>query len=125
MTVRLIRQTAKEMAGAFYEQAQRSTMFRQFYPNAHDYIHGIAHLPSGKIIKQETAGWERFVDHAKSSLVDMLTSNNVSQHMKDEIEEALKENYRRAQKPSAKRVMQIDLGPREDQKQAYSEAVLG
>jgi hypothetical protein len=45
--------------------------------------------------------------------------------MKDEIEEALKENYRRSQKPGAKRVMQIDLGPREDQKQAYSEHVLG
>lgn len=125
MTVQLIRQTAKELAGAFYEQARRSAIFRQHYPNAHDYIHGIAHLPSGKIVKQDTPNWCRFVDHAKSSLVDMLTSKTTSQHMKDAIEGALKENYIRSQKPGAKRVMQIDLGPREDQKQAYSEHVLG
>lgn len=87
MTVQLIRQTAKELAGAFYEE-DHSDRFRKFWPTAKSFI--------GRC-------WPNFVTMARTLLTSMLTRNDVPQHQKDDIYDALIEDQRRAaDKPSAR-----------------------
>lgn len=114
MTHILIRRTAKDMAGAFYEQNMRSEMFRRAFPKASDFIHGRAHRRDGSVELQDPNWWQ-FVDLAKEQLAKMLTDESVSQHLKDRIEDALIENATRGtQDANAIRVHQTNLDRRED-----------
>lgn len=112
MTVQLIRRTAKEFAGAFYE-AERSAMFRRAFPTASDFIHGRAHKRDGSILKQDPNWWQ-FVDMAKQTLAKMLGSNGVSEHEKAAIYDALCDEAERGSRANARRVFQNNLEKRED-----------
>lgn len=70
----LIKKTAEEMAGCFYEEAAHDNQFYYFYPNVK------------KFIKRE---YKRFIKPARAMLAQMLGMNHVSQALKDEIHEAL------------------------------------
>jgi hypothetical protein len=120
----LIRMTAKELAGAFYEQSMRSPMFRRAFPTVRDFLRGHAHRRDGSIEYQDP-NWLQFVDLAKTMLVKQLVAKETSQHIKDAIEEALIENARRGSKPGAKTVLQTTLDQRDDQRMAYSPAIAG
>lgn len=82
MTVQLIRLTAKDLAGAFYEE-DRSDRFRKLWPD----------------VRQFTArNWPNFVPMARAILTGMLDPHsNTVQSLKDEIYEALIEDHRRSQ----------------------------
>jgi hypothetical protein len=114
-----IRLTCKDLAGAFWDQGLRSPMFRRAFPTAHDYIHGIRHKADGSVVKTNPNWWQ-FKDLAVKLLAKQLTDPNISEHQKNAITEALIDNAKRGRKASAKRVMQIDLERREDQKEAYT-----
>lgn len=73
-THRLIRETAKEFAGAFYDGAAHDNTFYKMY------------CSERKFVAKE---WGRFVPHARSIMAQMLARNDVSEHEKEEIEEAL------------------------------------
>lgn len=74
MLHKLIRKTAKDMAGCFYEFAAHDNTFYKFYPNM------------GFFIQRE---WAKFVMIAKQTLVDCLQSKSLTMAEKDEICEAL------------------------------------
>jgi hypothetical protein len=81
MTVQLIRHTAKEFAGIFYD-GNRSLRFR------------------GQKISQKqfvAHAWIHFVDAARSVLTDMLTQPGVPDRQKHKIYEALIEDRKREQ----------------------------
>lgn len=124
MTVQLIRQTAKEFAGAFYEQKERTDAFRRAYPTLRHFMRGTAIARDGTVRPQEP-GWYHFVDAAKHQLTKLLADPNTHEHLKQPIYEALIENAKRGSKPGAKRVLQTDLERREDQKQAYTPEIRG
>lgn len=111
---RMIRDCAKDMAGAFYEQNLRSEMFRRAYPTAKDYIYGRAQRRDGTVQYFEPH-WFQFVDMAKEYYAKMLTDPTVPQYMKDRIEDMLIDNaLRGAFDPNAVRHVQTDLDKRED-----------
>lgn len=85
MTVMLIRKTAKDLAGAFYEE-DHSERFRKMWPDVRQFI--------GR-------NWPDFVVMARTVLVDMLRRKDVSQDHKDTIFEALQEDARRSQRQTA------------------------
>jgi hypothetical protein len=124
VTVQLIRQTAKELAGAFYEMPERTPLFRKVFPTVKDFLTGRIHRSDGTV-KLADPNWWQFLDLAKQTLVNMLNDKGIHEHLKQPIYEALIEEARRGSKPGAKRVTQTNLEKREDQKHAYSEMVRG
>lgn len=81
MTERTVRMTAKEFAGKFYEENQRSLRFRRTWPSQDDYV---------------ARNWPHFHDIAVQALGAMLHQPGVPEHRKQAIYEALVENARRA-----------------------------
>lgn len=73
-THKLIKETAKEFAGTFYDAAARDNTFYKMYKTER------------KFVERE---WGRFVPHARSIMAQMLARTDVSEHEKDQIEEAL------------------------------------
>lgn len=98
MTSQLIRMQAKEIAGIFYEESQRSLRFRQENPDQDAYV---------------AANWPHFVDIGISNLTRVLQDQTTPQHQKDVIYEELCEHWERSQRPSAREVLQATLAPRE------------
>lgn len=75
MVHKTIMKTAKEMAGAYYEiAASRDNGFYRAYPN------------QGGFIQQN---WKNFVMTAREVLASMLSQPGTSDHMKNEIYDAL------------------------------------
>ena len=81
MTVQLIRRTAKDMAGAYYEM-QRTDRFRKYWADQKVYIREC---------------WPHFVVSARDTLTHMLTLSTTPAHVKQEIYEALVEEHNRGQ----------------------------
>ena len=98
MTHPLIRSTAKELAGAFYEQ-NRSERFRYAFPTVEAYLGGWQRVSEGRV-KKIAAGWMHHVVLARRLLVEMLKQPDarVTQHMKDQIAEALIEDHGKSQR---------------------------
>jgi hypothetical protein len=71
---KLLKKTAQEFAGAFYEGAAHDNEFYHYYPKEKAFI---------------AREWGRFVPHARQILAQMLDRADVSLHEKDEILEAL------------------------------------
>ena len=76
MTERTVRSLAKEFAGKFYEESQRSLRFRRTWPDQRDYV---------------SKNWPHFVDISVQTLGAMLHRADVPDHRKHEIYEALVE----------------------------------
>jgi len=71
----LIRKTAKELAGAFYEyQAVKSEQFYRLHANVNDFVDD---------------NWQNFVLISKQVLTQCLTSGNLTESEKLDIYEAL------------------------------------
>jgi hypothetical protein len=119
MTVQLIRRTAKDIAGAFYEK-ERTPMFRRAFPTPEDFIHGRAHRRDGRI-ELQNPNWWQFVDAAKETLARMLADKSVSEHMKERIKEQLIEHAMRGSKAGARRVVQANLEKRDEQPKEHTE----
>lgn len=83
MTVMLVRRTAKELAGIYYD-GERSPAFRQNFPSQRDYV---------------ARRWVHFIKPAREQLVDLLTQPHITTYMKDKIRDALVEDYMRARLP--------------------------
>ena len=98
MTSQLIRMQAKEIAGIFYDENQRSLRFRQENPDQDAYV---------------AANWPHFVDIGIANLTMLLNDHSTPQHQKDVIYEELCEHWERSQRPSAREVLQASLEPRE------------
>ena len=86
MTVMLVRRTAKDIAGAFYEQ-NRTDRFRKFWPDQDQYI---------------ARNWPDFVEEARSTLAGLLGQKTTSEHLKREIFDALQEDNERQLRTSAR-----------------------
>ena len=72
---RLIMRTALKMCGAFYEaSASKSDAFYKRFPKRREFIR---------------AFWPHFVPQARITLASMLGMNHITDHMKEEIFEAL------------------------------------
>ena len=71
---KLLAETAKELAGAFYEEAAHDDTFYSYYPD------------QKKFIKRE---WHRFVETARLQLSKMLGMPHVSEAEKEQIFAAL------------------------------------
>lgn len=95
MTAKLIRETAKELAGAYYEENARSERFRHFWPNVKTFI---------------ARNWPSFGELAMTILTDMLRrkESEVPETMKAAIYEALQEN---AQEAAKRRPEKVGRGP--------------
>jgi len=124
MTVQLIRRTAKDMAGAFYEMPERTPLFRKVFPTVKDFLTGRAHRADGTITLMDPNWWQ-FLDAAKQTLVKMLSEKTIHEHLKQPIYEALLEEAERGSKPGARIVAQSNLEKRESQKHAYSPDIHG
>src|SRR5665213_2654698 len=70
----MVANTAKEMAGCWYEEAAHDDEFYAFYPN------------QNKFIKRE---YHRFIEAARLTLSGMLGRNDVDEWKKEQISEAL------------------------------------
>lgn len=70
----LLAETAKEFAGAFYEEAAVDDHFYSFYPS------------QKKFIRRE---WPRFVEAARLQLSKMLGMAHITEFQKEQIFEAL------------------------------------
>lgn len=112
MTVRLVRDVAKELAGTFYEENRRSPEFRRAFPTPRSYLSGMRHRPDGTI-KMVDPGWFHFVDSAKGVLATSLRDKTMEEYQKDRIMEQLIENAQRGSHHKAKRVLQTHTGHRE------------
>lgn len=77
MVHKLIRKTAREFAGCFYEYAAHDNQFYKHYPNVNRFIN---------------REWAKFVKVARETLAKCLTSSNLSESEKTEIYEALLAN---------------------------------
>lgn len=104
MTVMLIRKTAKDIAGQFYEQEQRSLRFRRQWPRVEDYV---------------TQNWMHFVDLARGSLAALLAKPDYPEHLKEAIMRDLLEDHERQQSPHAQTVMQATLEPVEKEERRF------
>jgi len=89
MTVQLIRRTAKELAGADYEDGPHSDRFRKFWPDVKQFI--------GR-------NWPTYVPMARTILTNMLTRPDVSEDQKHEIYEALLEDRQRSEQQASTKV---------------------
>lgn len=95
MTVRLIRMMAKDFAGEFYEQNQRSLRFRRQWPDQDQYA---------------AKNWPHFVDIARGALAALLARPDYPQHLKDAIyADMLEDNDRQRNSPQAKDVIQAEF----------------
>lgn len=107
MTIQLIRMQAKEIAGIFYEQNQRTLRFRRQWPDQNAYV--------------ETQ-WPHFVQVGKAALIQLMTAADTPQHQKDAIsEELIKDFNRSAENPHAQEVLQATLQPREREDVKHAE----
>ncbi len=70
----LIRKTAQDMAGAYYENAAHDNMFYHFYPSQKFFM---------------DYEWHRFIEIAKRTLADMLSNPNTPDAHKSDIYHAL------------------------------------
>jgi len=70
----LIKKTAKEMAGAFYEHAAHDNEFYRHFPKVNAFV---------------SKWWGRFVPIARDTLTTMLAQPGVSEHEKQRIFDAL------------------------------------
>ena len=82
----------------------RPDVFGKTYPTVKDYLSGRRHgrigrTPEGSIyhiddgsLQQDTPGWLYWYDMARQRLVEMLNRNDVTEHMKDRILEAIIED---------------------------------
>lgn len=87
MTERTVRSLAKEFAGKFYEESQRSLRFRRTWPDQRDYV---------------SKNWPHFVDISVQTLGAMLHRRDVPEHRKEEIYRALIEQHEKeAASPNA------------------------
>jgi hypothetical protein len=99
MTTQLIRMQAKEIAGIFYEQNQRTLRFRRQWPEQKVYV--------------ETQ-WPHFVQVGKAALIQLMVAEDTPQHQKDAIEEELiTDGLRASRDPRARDILQATLQPRE------------
>ncbi len=112
MTVQLIRRTAKELAGAFYEQNYRSKDFRRAFPTVKHYLQGKRIWPNGQI-KKVDPGWVHFVQGAKGMLAVSLRDPTMSDHEKERIADQLIEEAHRGSRVNARRTLQTSLEKRE------------
>lgn len=86
MTEQTTRMTAKDLAGAYWED-DHSDRFRKMWPNAKTFI--------GR-------NWPTFVPMAKEIMVGMLNDPNTTQRIKDAVYDALvDENSRNANRKGA------------------------
>jgi len=99
MTVRTVKEMAKELAGIFYED-NRTAGFRAAFPTYKAYLLGRWHQLDGSV-KQTTAGWVHHVVLARKLLANMLSKPEgvVSQHMKDQIYNALLKDREQSSTP--------------------------
>lgn len=106
MTVQMIREMARELAGAFYED-NRTPGFRQTFQTLKSYMRGQWHKPNGEIFITKP-GWTYHVDLAIKVLGTMLAKPDVvvSPHLKEKIAAALIENHSRATSPQARKTGQ-------------------
>ena len=105
MTVQMIREMARELAGAFYED-NRSAGFRQTFPTFRAYMRGQWHRDGEIFITKP--GWTYHVDLAIKVLGTMLGKPDsvVSPLMKERIANALIDNHNRATGPKARKTGQ-------------------
>ena len=105
MTEKTIRNMARELAGAFYED-NRSPGFRKTFPTLKAYMRGQWHQ-NGDIVLNKP-GWMYHIDLARKLLGAMLSQpdSRVSPIMKERIYEALLEENAKATSPQAKKVLQ-------------------
>jgi hypothetical protein len=73
-THKLLRDTAREMAGEFYELAAKDDVFHKAFPSQRHYIE---------------AKWGAFVDQARAVFGEMLGRSDVSEAIKAKIYDAL------------------------------------
>lgn len=107
MTTQLIRMQAKEMAGIFYEQNQRTLRFRRQWPVQKDFV---------------DTQWPHYVQIAKAALVHLMIAEDTPQHQKDAIEEELiADGLRSAHDPRARDILQATLQPREREDVRHTE----
>lgn len=106
MTERTLKEMAKELAGAFYED-NRSPAFRRTFPTLKAYMRGQWHQPNGDI-KFDKPGWMYHMDLARELLVRMLgfSDARVSPEMKERIYNAIIEDREKAVQPNALKVTQ-------------------
>lgn len=88
MTEQTVRSVAKEIAGAFYEESQRSHAFRQAFPTLQAFMRGQWHQPDGSI-KLYRPGWMHFVDTARKRMAQMLGEKGTTEYLKYRIFDAL------------------------------------
>lgn len=74
MVHKLVRDIARQMAGAYYEHAAHDNQFYAYYPSQKFFV---------------DYEWFRFVTVAKQTMTQMLTSNAISEAQKQEIYHAL------------------------------------
>ena len=87
MTERTVRMLAKEFAGKFYEENQRTLRFRRTWPDQQVYVN---------------ANWPHFVDISVQTLGAMLHRRDVPEHRKEEIYRALiEQSEKEGRSPSA------------------------
>lgn len=95
MTVALIRRTAKDLAGKFYEgqmQFEHKQLLENVYKQRSDRFRKGAG-PQKDYIAQY---WPKFVPAARSILAQMLTMPGYNDHIKAEIYDALLKDQQRA-----------------------------
>ena len=108
MTERTIRSMAKELAGIFYHESNRTAGFRRAYPTFKDYMKGLQHQPNGDVLIDKP-GWVYHITLAKKVLASMLNKPDVSPLMKERIADAFFDEASRQQ--GAKTVTQMQDRP--------------
>lgn len=111
---RTVRSMAKELAGIFYEEPQRSAGFRRAFPTFKHYMRGQWVKPDGSI-KAYRPGWLHHVELARKVLAMMLGKPDsvVSAVMKERIFNALIEDrdrqFKAEQRKTAKNLAQVGM----------------
>jgi hypothetical protein len=96
---------AKELAGTFYEN-NRSPKFRTAFPTFKHYMRGQWCQSDGSI-KLYRPGYLHHVDLARKMLASMLGKQNVHEHLKEAIFQAILDDRERSTRPSAKKLHQV------------------
>lgn len=81
MVEQTVRSVAKEIAGAFYEESQRTPGFRQVFPTLQSFMRGQMHQPDGSV-KLYRPGWLHFVDTARKRMAQMIGDKGTGDHLK-------------------------------------------
>lgn len=98
MTTQLIRYTAKQIAGKFFESHERSLRFRVTFPDQDAYVAG---------------HWPHHVQQAKKHLIEVMLAHDTPQNQKDLINDDLVEDFERSQGGHAREVLQVTSDARE------------